>query len=189
MSAPIDPAWWVEVINKGTLAFVAFVAMIVGPILQWLIAKRQTDLQKTIAQRTAADNVSAKRQIWIDELRNDMSEFLTVMARLNELNRPNKDISPEDAAKNFEDIAQYNFRGTELGIRIRLRLNPKEEEHNKLVSLLGSLSDASANPPPNETPEQKEKAKKDFYAARDKVVAYMQTILKHEWERVKKGIV
>ena len=38
MSASIDPAWWVEIINKGTLAFVAFVAMIVGPILQWRIA-------------------------------------------------------------------------------------------------------------------------------------------------------
>lgn len=189
MPAPIDPAGWVEIINKGTLAFVAFVAMIVGPILQWLIAKRQTDLQKTIAQRTAADNVSAKRQIWIDELRKDMSEFLTVMARLNDLRRPSKDISPEDAAKNFEERAQYNFRGSELGIRIKLRLNPKEEEHNKLVSLLGELSDASVNPTPDETAEHKEIAKKAFYSARDKVVAHMQIILKHEWERVKKGIV
>ncbi len=189
MSASIDPAWWVEIINKGTLAFVAFVAMIVGPILQWRIAKRQTDLQKTIAQRAAADNVSAKRQIWIDELRKDMSEFLTVMARLNELHRPNKDISPAGAAKNFEDIAQYNFRGSELGIRIKLRLNPKEEDHNKLVSLLGALSDASVNPSPKETPEQKEIAQKAFYSARDSVVSHMQTILKHEWERVKKGIV
>jgi hypothetical protein len=189
MQTPIDPAWWVEIINKGTLAFVAFVAMIVGPILQWFIAKRQTDVQKTIAQRTAADNVSAKRQIWIDELRKDMSEFLTVMARLNELHRPNKGISPEGAAKNFEDKAQYSFRGTELGIRIKLRLNPKEEEHNNLVSLIGKLSKASEDPPLNETPEQKETAKKAFYSARDKIVAQMQTILKHEWERVKKGIV
>lgn len=96
MQTSIEPAVWVEMVNKGTLAFVAVVAMIVGPVLQWRIAKRQTELQKsiaerqaelqrTIAQRAAADNVSAKRQNWIDELRKDMSEFLTVVARLNEL--------------------------------------------------------------------------------------------------------
>jgi hypothetical protein len=200
MQSSIDPAVWVEIINKGTLAFVAVVAMIVGPALQWRIAKRQTELQKsiaerqaelqqTIAQRMAADNVSAKRQNWIDELRKDMSEFLTVMARLNELRRPAKGLSKADEVKNFEDVATYNFRGSELGIRIKLRLNPNEEEHNKLVSLLGELSDASADPPPNETPEHSEAATRAFRGARDKVVAHMQMILKHEWERVKKGVV
>lgn len=200
MQTAVEPAVWVEIINKGTLAFVAVIAMIVGPVLQWRIAKRQTELQKsiaerqaelqrTIAQRTAADNVSAKRQNWIDELRKDMSEFLTVMARLNELRRPTKGISKEDVAKNLEDMATYNFRATELGIRIRLRLNPNEEEHNKLVWLIRELSDASADPPPNETPEQSEAAKKAFHGTRDKVVAHMQKILKHEWERVKKGVV
>lgn len=111
------------------------------------------------------------------------------MARLNELRRPAKGISKEDEAKNFEDLATYNFRGSELGIRIKLQLNPNEEEHNNLVSLIGELSDASADPPPNETPEHREAAKKAFHGARDKVVAHMQTILKHEWERVKKGVV
>lgn len=86
-------------------------------------------------------------------------------------------------------MATYNFRGSELGIRIRLRLNPNEEEHNKLLSLIKELSDASEDPPPNETPEQSEAAKKTFHDARDRVVAHMQKILKHEWERVKKGVV
>lgn len=200
MQTAVEPAVWVEIINKGTLAFVAVIAMIVGPVLQWRIAKRQTELQKsiaerqaelqgTIAQRMAADNVSAKRQNWIDELRKDMSEFLTVMARLNELRRPTKGISKEDVAKNLEDMATYNFRATELGIRIRLRLNQNEEEHNKLMWLIRELSDASADPPPNETHEQSEAAKKAFHGARDKVVAHMQKILKNEWERVKKGVV
>lgn len=86
-------------------------------------------------------------------------------------------------------MATYNFRGSELGVRIRLRLNPNEEEHNRLVSLIRELSDASADPPPNETPEQSEAAKKAFQGTRDKIVAHMQKILKHEWERVKKGAV
>ncbi len=200
MQILMEPEVWVEIINKGTLAFVAVVAMIVGPVLQWRIARRQTELQKsiaerqaelqqTISQRAAADNVSAKRQNWIDELRKDMSEFLTVMARLNELRRPTTGISKEDEAKNFDGMAMRNFRATELGIRIRLRLNPNEEEHNKLVSLIRELSDASVDPPPNETPEQGEAAKRAFHGTRDKVVAHMQKLLKHEWERVKKGVV
>lgn len=41
MQTSIEPAVWVEIVNKGTLAFVAVVAMIVGPVLQWRIAKRQ----------------------------------------------------------------------------------------------------------------------------------------------------
>lgn len=178
MHTSIEPEMWVEIINKGTLAFVAVVAMIVGPVLQWRIAKRM-----------AADNVSAKRQNWIDELRKDISEFLTVVAQINELRRPAKGISKEDEAKNFDDMATYNFRGTELGIHIRLRLNPNEEEHNKLVSLISELSVVSADPPPSETPEQIAAAIKAFHGARDKVVAHMQKILKHEWERVKKGTV
>lgn len=199
MQISVEPAVWVEIINKGTLAFVAVVAMIVGPVLQWPITKRQTELQKsiaerqaelqrTIAQRTAADNVFAKRQNWIDELRKDMSEFLTVVARLNELRRPMKGISKEDEAQNFEDMATYNFRGSELGIRIWLRLNPNEEEHNTLLSLIKELSDPSEDSPPNETSEQSQAAKKMFHDARDRVVAHMQKILKHEWERVKKGV-
>jgi hypothetical protein len=110
MQISVEPAVWVEIISKGTLAFVA---MIVGPVLQWRIAKRQTDLQKSIAyrqaelrrsiaQRMAADDVSAKRQNWIDELCKDMSEFLTVMARLNELRRPAKGISKENERERVE---------------------------------------------------------------------------------------
>jgi hypothetical protein len=53
MQTATEPAVWVEIINKGTLAFVAVIAMIVGPVLQWRIAKRQTELQKSIAERQA----------------------------------------------------------------------------------------------------------------------------------------
>lgn len=176
-----------DVINKIALAVVAVVALVVGPILQWWIAKRQAELQRTIANRVAADNISAKRQNWIDELRQDMAEFLTASARLNELMRPAPNLSEEDQRKNFEEMATNNFRAHELGLRIKLRLNPKEALHNTLVDLLKKLADVSKDPPPNETPEQAKAANKAFSDVRAEVIAHMQMILKYEWERVKSG--
>jgi hypothetical protein len=171
------PDWLtVENFNKIALATVAIVATIVGPLLQWRIAKRQ-----------AADNVSSKRQNWIDELRKDTAEFLVLMARLEELRRPPADIDAQQAQRNFEDLAQANLRASELAIRIKLRLNPHEDEHKELVRLFGVLSDACKDPPEDETAEQAKAAQKAFGKARDNVVSHVQSILKHEWERVKRG--
>lgn len=195
--------------NKVVLGVVALIAMFISPIVQWRIAKRQANLQEqiakrqaelqaeiakrqidtqgAIAKRQAADNISSKRQVWIDELRKDAAEFLTIMARLEELRRPETNLSPDDQRKNFDDMAVATARGHELGIRIKLRLNPKEDEHNEFVRLLGALADACDDPPPNETPEQRRAAQGRFAAARGDVVSHLQVILKHEWERVKRG--
>lgn len=188
----------VDDFNKVVLAVVALIALFLGPFMQWRIAKRQVmiqegianrqiETQQQIAKRQAADNISTKRQVWIDELRKDAAEFLTLSARLEELRRPAPNLSPEDESKNFEEMAAANARASELGIRIKLRLNPLEAEHNRLVDLLGDLADVCGDPPENETPEQAKAAQAEFRAARDKVVGHLQTILKHEWERVKRG--
>lgn len=154
---------------------------------QAAISAKQVETQAAIAKRQIADSISAKRQNWIDELRKDMAEFLTADARLNELLRPAPNLSEEDKRKNFEEAASNNFRAHELGIRIKLRLNPKEDMHNQLVDLLKKLTEVSKDPPPNETDDQKRAAIKAFNDVRQEVIAHMQTILKYEWERVKKG--
>lgn len=176
-----------DTFNKIALALVAIVSIIVSPWLQWLIAKRQAELQKTIASRVAADNISAKRQNWIDEFRKEISEFLTAMGRLSELRRPPPNLSEGDQKKNFEEMAACNFRAHELGVRIKLRLNPKEAVHNTLVDLLRKLADVSKDPPANESEDQKRAAMKAFNDVREELIAHMQTILKYEWERVKSG--
>ena len=58
-------AEWGSIIS----AITAVLAVLVGPWLQARIAKRQ-----------AADNIAAKRQNWIDELRSDSSEFLQILS-------------------------------------------------------------------------------------------------------------
>ena len=159
----------------------------VQPIVQWKIAKRQARLQEQIAKRQAAGNISTKRQVWIDELRKEIAEYLTLIARLEELRRPNEGNSEDDQKRTFDELMDANKIATELGIRIKLRLNPKEAEHNEFVRLLNALATACKDPPPNETEMERKNAQTDFFAARDKVIAHVQTILKREWERVKGG--
>jgi type II secretory pathway pseudopilin PulG len=200
-----------DIFNKVALATVAIIGAVVSPILQWRIAKRQTllqeqiaeqqatlqdalatqqvDLQRRIAERQVADNISAKRQVWIDELRADVAEYLANIARIEELRRPPPNLSAEQSAQNFEDFAEANKRATELGIRIKLRLNPREDEHNQFVNLLKTLAEVCKDPPANESDAQKQEALELFSVARDNVVAHLQLILKHEWERIKRGAV
>ena len=168
--------WSVEDWTKIITASVALVAVIVGPLLQWRIARRQ-----------AADNISSKRQNWIDELRKDSAEFLQILARLEELRRPTPGLSVDDQKLVFDEMAVANARGNELGIRIKLRLNPNEEGHKKLVDLFAGLAAASKDPVPGETLEQRKAAQQAFFQARDKVIQHLQIILKREWERVKFG--
>jgi hypothetical protein len=184
--------------NKIIVAIVALIAVFLGPFIQFKIAKRQvamqeeiakrqTETQQQIAKRQIADSISLRRQVWIDELRKDASEYLTHIARIEDLKRPDTNLSEEDQKKNFEERAAASARGHELGIRIKLRLNPLEDEHNELVRLLEVLSNVCKDPPPNETKEQIALAQTAFRKARGDVISHIQTILKLEWEKVKRG--
>lgn len=158
-------------------AVTALAAVIVGPFVTWKVAKRQID----------ASNVSSKRQVWIDELRSDVAKALAQISRIQELKRPNPNLSREDAVKVFEEQAAAHLLAIELLMRIKLRLNPNEREHNDLVAAFQALSDASPDPNPGETIEDQKQIQKRFFAARDQVLVITQKILKNEWNRVRRG--
>lgn len=184
--------------NKIVLALVALVALFLGPFMQYKIAKRQVEMQKEIADkqtetqrqiaaRQVADNISSKRQAWINELRSDSAEALSYLARIAELKRPAAKLDDESARKNFEDLAVANFRAHELLVRIKLRLNANEEDHQKLDELFKNLSAQTAGASPGETEEQRNESIRRFQLARKEVLDHLQMILKKEWERVKRG--
>ena len=154
----------------------ALVAVIVGPLLQWRIAERQ-----------AADNISAKRQNWIDELRKDCAAFLQLSAKLEELRRPHPQSSPEDRKRTFDERAETNAKANELFNRIRLRLNPNEADHNRLFELFAGLAATCKDPSPGETNDDRRKSAMAFHEQTNRIVSHRQTILRKEWERVKKG--
>jgi hypothetical protein len=163
-------------ITTALPALTALIAVIVGPLLQWRIARRQ-----------AADNVSAKRQNWIDELRKDCAAFLQTVARLEELRRPNPAADATDQKKTIDEKAEANAKAHELQIRIRLRLNPSEADHNTLLGLFGALAALCKDPSPDETDADRKAARIAFHAQMNKIVGHLQVILKKEWERVRTG--
>ncbi len=196
--------------NKFVLATVALAALFMGPWMQWRIAKkqvqmqediarrqlaiqasiaeRQTDTQAAIASRQIADNISTKRQTWIDELRKDSSEFLTVVGHIQELKRPQAlTATGLTRAEHFQEQLKGEMRARELFTRIRLRLNPGEEAHNKLVALIMKIAENGYNPHRAYTPAEELESAQDFNEAVHAVVSHLQAILKSEWERVKKG--
>ena len=185
---------------KLVLAVVALVALFLGPWMQWRIAKKQVLMQDTIAKlqietqsriatRQIADNISSKRQNWIDELRKDAAEFLTVVGRIQELKRPRvvQMIAVTEIAEDFKERLTAEMRAKELGTRIKLRLNPNEAEHSRLIQLIAEMASKGYELNRKYSPADEEQAALTFNDASDAVVIHLQTILKHEWERVKKG--
>ncbi len=153
------------------------------------IAKLQVETQSRIATRQIADNISTKRQSWIDELRKDAAEFLTVVGQIQELKRPRDEqvIAMAEVQGDFKERLVSEMRAKELGTRIRLRLNPNEAEHNHLVKLIAEMGSKGYDLNRRYTAADEAEAAKIFNEASNAVVAHLQQILKHEWERVKKG--
>lgn len=176
---------WADIFNKYALGTVAIISMIVGPYLQWRIAKRQTELQAAIAARQVADSIAGRRQKWIDELRSDVAEILTIEARLVDLQI--NQLAPNELAeltKEFEDkYVAATDRGQELAQRIWLRLNRNEAIHQQLRAALMRVEEVGSTfgrgGKPHESAEWKE--------VRRRAAEITQDILKAEWERVKKG--
>ena len=161
---------WVPLISAAT----ALVAVIVSPFVSWKIAKRQIN----------ASNVSSKRQVWIDELRKDVAEALAVIARIQELKRPNPGLIREELLDIFDKRMEAQLRAIELRMRITLRLNPNEQDHIDLEEAFRNLSDSSPDPKPNETEQDLLALQKKFASARDEVIKITRKILKIEWNRV-----
>lgn len=164
---------WVSVISATTALF----AVIVSPLVSWRIAQRQIN----------ASNVSSKRQVWIDELRRDVAEALAVISRVQELMRPSPDLNRDENLEVFDRRMEAELRATELLMRIKLRLNPNEQDHNALEEAFRKLSSVSLDPKPDETGEDRRALQATFVSARDEVLTITQKILKSEWNRVRIG--
>jgi len=155
------------IVSLGSL-LVAVVAVIVGPLLQWKIAKRQ-----------AADNISAKRQVWIDELRKDAARLITLLESMRQRGQL---VSIGD-----EERRTARAKVVELMARINLRLNPEEREHTEFLELARKLVGACLGQETHATSPAKTKTDDHFDVHLDQAIQVLQKILKQEWVRIKRG--
>ncbi len=136
---------------------ISLVAVIIGPIITLKVAKRQI--------------VSPIRQKWIDELREVVSEYLSECQQLIILGK--------DGMLNSEQTDESLFtRLLYLEQKLRLMLNPKEDNHNRLLEIIRTLTEDIHHGHSNLL---------EFGATVREATEATQAILKQEWIRVKHG--
>lgn len=140
-------------------AATALFAVVLGPLVSLWAARRQSRV--TV--------LSANRQAWINTLRDLIAECMAISGFIHIADWSDRKQSEFD-----EKMERFAL----VVAKIRLMLNPNEQDHKRLSEMLGQLmiSMRSLN---EKDPVKGAQLMKDF-------VPLSQTILKREWERVKR---
>ena len=128
-------------------------------------------------QQMKALTISANRQVWINNLRDEISSLISNLEVVSFSGLPQKTFTKDDVK-----IATLNILKHEA--KIKLLLNPKEEDHARLVRVMHeALAVASAH---KELYEMGDAESGKLIENVGRIVGVSQEILKREWERVKK---
>jgi len=140
---------------------VAALAVFVGPLVSWAVARRQLQISQRIASRQL---VGPMRQAWIHELRRALAELLSSALHY--------------FVAGFEDRTDKEYRRlTELEQEVILMVNPNEKEH---VALLGTIRQMVGALETGRLEDQ-------FISSHKQATELAQRILKTEWNRVREG--
>ena len=151
---------------------VAALAVFISPWVSWLIAKRQGEnLKRQIeaSLEVATKQITAPmRQAWINNLRDNIAELSGTALHY--------------FVAGFEDREDEDYwKLTLLEHKVRLMLNPNEEDHQRLEAVIREMMEAL---------ERRYKARDDnnFVAAYEEVMKLSRQVFKREWNRVKDPI-
>lgn len=141
-------------------AITALCAVILGPLVSIWTAQVQA--------RVAV--LSTNRQAWIDSLRELIAEYFAIANYVHA-----SDWAERALAEHHERMGRLSY----LNAKIRLMLNPEEEDHKGLLVALGELALLCSNAP-------KVRNKDLWHRHHNDAMTLSQKILKREWERVKR---
>ncbi len=153
---------WIPAVTALIAVGTALMATIVGPLISWNIAKRQ--IKATV--------ISTNRQAWIIELRDLVSEYLGLITYLS--------LRPGETFSEGKSLGSSFYK-------IRLLLNPGEEDHIQLVKLISVNSHLAGTYAPEQDQQKKTEISQTLLDQREEIISLSQSILKREWERVKQG--
>lgn len=123
------------------------------------------------------------RQVWIDALRNDISEYLSKIQSIHSLGRAHAGATEQEKLKLLVDTMDHIQEAQICEYRIALRLNPVE--HTILMAKITSFQDemlklSSANLSGKKLISEQDKLTQSL-------IKESQAVLKKEWKRVKAG--
>ena len=122
--------------------------------------------------------VSELRQLWINDLRNELSSLISIINRQYSEWYLHEDKSPEGIKELQRNQIVESQKCDEITHKLRMRLNPLE--HKKLIALVLELENSL-----NNADVLYDRGKLDELF--DKYTAESQLVLKAEWVRVKEG--
>lgn len=143
-------------------AITALAAVLLGPLVSIWSAQKQANVSV----------ISTNRQAWINALRDSVAEYLSIANYVHVADWRER---PE---------SEYNEKMDRLSFllsKIRLMLNPNEDDHKNLAKSLSGFAMLCAN-------ARDEKDKDKWHLAHNDSLALTQAILKREWERVKRVV-
>ncbi len=150
-----------------TIALVAAVtalcSVLLGPLVSLWVAQKQASVSV----------LSANRQAWINTLRDQIAEFLSILAVIH---------AGEWGQRTEKEYDEELKRLILLVSKIKLMLNPKEEDHKRLSSLLSQAAQTVRA----RAKDEKLKSAEGVQVGAE-VLPLAQSILKREWERVKQA--
>lgn len=144
-------------------AATALCSVLLGPLVSMWAAQKQA--------RVAV--LSGNRQAWINSLRDQIAEFLSIVAVVHA-----GDWSDRTEKEYDEELKRLTL----VGSKIKLMLNPKEEDHVRLADL---LTEAFSTLGGRKAAENKNSTR-GAEITRD-IIPLAQSILKREWVRVKQS--
>ncbi|MBL3967363.1 hypothetical protein H3O04_33355 [Burkholderia sp. KCJ3K979] len=166
------------------------------------------NVQKTTTARTAATFIAEKRQKWIDDLRDDVSQYMALSLELTEAYKrtfsrlgSRWDRFPpqtQDALDEFDDemmqfqtsIADRNSHHYQLLTRILLRVNHNELAHKGLITSLSKvrslLGDVAINAARQVYGNQEQYA--DIEHQLQFAQGYAKAIFHEEWRKLKREV-
>lgn len=151
-----DNAVSVSAVAAAASAMAAVTALFITPLVAIFVAQKQI----------RASVISNNRQTWINALRDDLSELFEIL-QWQALLRP----GTFSGSEGYKHVDSKRSRVRFLTNRIKLRLNPDEQDHQILLGKIEALAEEPA----------------DFDVQLSGAIRHAQTVLKREWIRVKRG--
>lgn len=138
-------------------SFTAFFAVVIAPLISIYVIK--TQVKMTV--------LSANRQVWITELRKDISEFISLLTSISiyEFRK-----SSDKTSKTLDAIEKASF----LKCKISLMLNPLEEDHKRIIKLVEEAYDTILDDTNLDA----------WHHIMENLIKASQVVLKGEWKRV-----
>lgn len=146
---------------------IAILAVFIGPLISWHIAKRQVESSANVANKQIT---APMRQEWINDLRELVAELTSSALHY---------FTSGHESEGYKHFQRLTF----LESKIQLMLNPNEEDHQKLEWMIGDMMKAL-----QAVHRGEEQGKAHFIATHPEVIKLSRQVFKREWNRVKDKI-